>query len=62
MVVGLGESAMRMGAFDERSRPYGVRLAGFFADDPPLLLPMSIFSKAIPFTRWRKCPNCCSAK
>jgi exopolysaccharide biosynthesis polyprenyl glycosylphosphotransferase len=33
MVVGLGESAMRMGALIERSRPYGVRLAGFFADD-----------------------------
>jgi exopolysaccharide biosynthesis polyprenyl glycosylphosphotransferase len=33
MVVGLGESAKRMGALIERSRPYGVRLAGFFADD-----------------------------
>jgi exopolysaccharide biosynthesis polyprenyl glycosylphosphotransferase len=33
MIVGLGASAMRMAGLIERSRPYGVRLAGFFAAD-----------------------------
>lgn len=34
MVVGLGASALRVAELLERSEPYGVRLAGFFADDP----------------------------
>ncbi|HYP07205.1 MAG TPA: sugar transferase [Bryobacteraceae bacterium] len=33
MVVGLGDSAMRIAQLLERSEPYGIRLAGFIADD-----------------------------
>jgi exopolysaccharide biosynthesis polyprenyl glycosylphosphotransferase len=33
MVVGLGDSATRIGELLERSEPYGIRLAGFIADD-----------------------------
>jgi exopolysaccharide biosynthesis polyprenyl glycosylphosphotransferase len=33
MVVGLGNSAQRIARLLEQSEPYGVRLAGFFADD-----------------------------
>lgn len=34
MVVGLGDSALRIAELLERSEPYGIRLAGFFSDDP----------------------------
>jgi exopolysaccharide biosynthesis polyprenyl glycosylphosphotransferase len=34
MIAGLGDTAMRMAELLERSEPYGIRLAGFFADDP----------------------------
>jgi exopolysaccharide biosynthesis polyprenyl glycosylphosphotransferase len=33
MVVGLGDSAVRIAELLERSEPYGIRLAGFIADD-----------------------------
>jgi exopolysaccharide biosynthesis polyprenyl glycosylphosphotransferase len=48
MVVGLGESAMRMGALIERSRPYGVRLAGFFADDSAAAAPNVHLQQSYP--------------
>ena len=34
MVVGLGDGAVRIAQLLERSEPYGIRLAGFIADDP----------------------------
>ena len=34
MIVGLGDNAIRIAELLERSEFYGIRLAGFFADDP----------------------------
>ena len=43
MVVGLGDSAMRIARLLEQSEPYGVRLAGLFADDAASV-PLSLFN------------------
>lgn len=34
MIVGLGDTAMRMAELLERSEPYGIRLAGFISENP----------------------------
>ena len=39
MIVGLGARALRIAELLERSEPYGVRLAGFFSDDPASMRP-----------------------
>ena len=36
MIVGLGDTAMRMAELLERSEPYGIRLAGFISREPGL--------------------------
>lgn len=38
MVVGLNDTALRIARLLEHSEPYGVRLAGFVADDPSVLV------------------------
>lgn len=48
MVVGLGDNAMRMAQLLERSEFYGIRLAGFFADDPASAPDVVQLNKAYP--------------
>ncbi len=62
MVVGTGESAMRLGEALEGSAKYGIRLMGFLADDEEPAPRLSGWAGNTRYTRWRNCRSCCGGR